>query len=122
GPCAALVLVTGYPGTIEHRSSRCPALAAGLWLQRSALRPGAGTARRVDSVAAGCQCFPGEGPGAWNSGLLSRRRLGPHRGRATGGSASGPAALLSSILMGTLPSRYIMTTAGNTATRKDGCH
>ena len=43
-----------------------------------------------------------------------------HGGRAAGGAHQGPEALLSSILMGTLPSRYIMTTAGNTTTRTDG--
>src|SRR5689334_5910656 len=75
-PLRGPVLVTGYPSTIEYQSSRCPALAAGLWLPRSALRPGAGTAQRVDSVAAGCQCFPCEAAADSNSGLLSMRRPG----------------------------------------------
>src|SRR5215472_1146052 len=80
----------GYPGIIEHRSSRCPALAAGLWLPRSALRPKAGTARRLVSVAAGCQCFPCEAAADSNSGLLSMRRPGGYSGRANRGSTSGP--------------------------------
>ena len=122
GPCRGPGLMTGYPGILEHRSSRCPALAAGLWLPRSALQPRAGTARRVDSVAAGCQCFPWEATGACELWATLNAPAGAVPGESDGGARQGPEAPLSSILMGTLPSRYIMTTAGNTTTRKDGCH
>src|SRR5260370_25682851 len=69
---SAALTQEGYPGTRSTEVSGCPARQPG-WLPRCALRPCA-IARRVDSVAAGCRCFPGEAAGDSDSGLPSLRQ------------------------------------------------